>query len=748
MQKKFIKKNRTSHFSSLDKIEVSFGINRILVFKAFLLLIFSVIVGRLFFIQVIKYDDYKVQASEYQDVIEKISAKRGEIYVISDKDIDLKSIKNYNVSNIDKLDKIAVNVYKYNIIFNAKMLYNYSKMSDEIFNIFGKNIAADRSEIESKLVSLNNPDTTTDKFLEILYPDLYKLKDLELKQKALSDQKIGIESKLKITKNKTTKKQLEDSLFGVNMALKTDEETQKNLVLLKKERESIFSKITKENDGYEIIKKDIEEAQMQSIVSYYQGLYYNVFDIYISSLNSKTKESQLKNFYRNFLTFEKNESRLYIDSNIFSQTTGFLKIKEKEVKLQDGSVKYEKYGEGVYGIEGYFDKDLKGTDGEVTGKYDLYGKLIATADRSVKDAKNGSSIILTIDKSIQYNICKELDAAVKLYEAEGGSILVMDPKTGEILAMCNNPTFDANKYGQIEDMSVYSNPIVSDQVEFGSIMKVITIAAGIDTGAINAYSTYNDTGCATIGDWKKPVCNSDVKKKGAYGETDMVTVLDRSLNLGAWYVANKIGKDKFQSYVKSFGFGERTGIDVGNEVRGDIRNLEKINNKNGDIYLATASYGQGITMTQIQYLTAFSSVINGGKLMKPYIVKATIDDSGNIKETEPQIIRTTIKEQTSSTMRGMLTSVVEKGYDKSAQVKGYYVGGKTGTAQFVENGVYGDKTIQSFVGFGPVSDPKFAILIKLKNPKTEFASYSCTPIFFNIAKYLFDYYQITPDKKD
>ncbi len=747
-KKSFLKSSKKNSESIFGNIEVNFGINRILVFKVFLLFIFMVIAGRLFFMQIIKYNDYKVEASQYQDMIEKIPAKRGEIYVISDKNVDLKSIKTYNASNIDKLDKIAVNVYKYNIIFNPRMLYNYGKMSDEMFNILGNSTVVEKAEIENKLVLLNNPDTTTDKLLEILYPDLYKLKDQELKLKTLSDQKTETEQKIKITKNQKTKKTLEDSLFGINMALKIDDETKKNLDLLKTAREDIYSKITKENNGYEVIKKDIEEDQMQKISSYFQDLYYSTFSAYISSLNSQTKESQIKNFYKNFLTFEKNESRLYVDSNIFSQITGFLKIKEKETTLQDGSIKSDKYGEGVYGVEGYFDKDLKGIDGKITGKYDSSGKLIATADRSVQEAKNGTSLVLTIDKSIQYDVCKELDDAVKLYQAEGGSILVMNPKTGDVLAMCNNPTFDANKYGQVSDMSLYNNPIVSDQVEFGSVMKVMTMSAGIDLGVINAYSTYEDTGCAKIGDWKKPICNADNSTVGAHGVTGMVDVLDKSLNLGAYYVASKVGKDNFKTYVNNFGFGQKTGIELGAEAKGDMRNLDKMGGTGGDIYLATASFGQGVTMTQIQYLTAFSSVINGGKLMKPHIVKATIDDNGVIKENEPQLIRNTIKPETSSTMRGMLVSVIEKGYDKISQVKGHYVGGKTGTAQFAEEGKYGDKTTQSFVGFGPVDDPKFAILIKLKNPKTEYASYSCTPVFSKIAKYLFDYYQIPPDKKD
>ncbi len=746
-----LKKNLKPHNRIYNKSRTEFNFGkdvRFIILNVFLVFFFSLILIKLFYIQVIKHEDYKIQASKYQDLIEKIPAKRGEIYIVSNKDIDLKSIKVYNSLNIDKLDKIAVNIYKYNVIFNPRMFVNYDKISSELINIFGKKVLVDKTELENKLYLLNNPENITDKFLEILYPELYPLKEIETKITELTKQKSELENKINNTKNKTTLKKLQDSLYSINMALKIDDETKQKIAKLDDERSKIYSKITKENDAYEIIKRDIEESQMESIVDYFQNIYIKEIGSYISILNSETKKNQIKNFYKIFLTFEQNESRLYPDSNLYSQTTGFFKITEKEVTLKDGSTKYEKDGQGVYGIEGHFNKELKGEDGQIMGKYDSSGKLIATADRVEKESKDGVDIVLTIDKSIQYHVCKALNDAVNLYEAEGGSVLVMNPNNGDILAMCNNPTFDANQYSKVDDIYVYNNPIISDQVEFGSIMKVVTVAAGIDTGAISAYSTYEDTGCSIIGDWPKPICNADYKSKGAHGETDMVTVLDKSLNLGAWYVANKIGKNKFQEYVHNFGFGEKTGIELGNEVKGDFRNLDKINNQGGDIYLATASFGQGITMTQIQYLTAFSSIINGGNLMRPHIIKATIDNNGNIKEKEPEIIRKTIKEETSSIMRGMLTSVVEKGYDKLAQVKGYYVGGKTGTAQVPENGVYGKKTMQSFVGFGPISNPRFAILIKLKNPKTEFASYSCTPVFFDIAKYLFDYYQIPPDKQD
>lgn len=722
-----------------NKVEIDTGFTRIGLVKAFIIGIFGLIVVRLFYIQVIHNKDYKDEASLYQEAVETTVAKRGEIYVLANKNVDIASMKTYNYSNIDQLDKIAANVYKYNIIFNPRALFNYKNLSETLISYLGKKVDANKNDIEELFISFNDPYEISERIIEIVYPDLYKYAEYEAEFNKWKTEKESLESKLKITKNEKTKKELENSLYIVNMSLNDlPEDFFDKIDELNKIRESIVSKISKENDAYEIIKRDISEEQKDALVTYFQDSIIDQFSYYILQLDSESKVNQIKNIYKAFVTFEQNNSRTYTDSSIFSQITGFVKTKEE--------TNGEKYNEGEYGVEGYYNVDLTGKNGVIKGTYDRNGKLIATAEKTVEEAVNGESLVLTIDKSIQYNVCKELQNAVDLYEAENGSVIVMNPNTGEILSMCNVPSFDSNNFGKVDDIAVYNNPIVSDQVEFGSIMKVMTIAAGIDTGAINAYSTYEDTGCAIIGDWPKPICNSDYKTKGAYGETDMVTVLDKSLNLGSWYVANKIGKDNFKSYVDKFGFGKKTGVDLGNEAKGDLRNLDKITNKGGDVYLATASFGQGITMTQLQYITAFSSIINGGNLMKPYIVKATIDNEGNVIPTEPVITEKTIKESTSTTMRGMLTSVVEKGYDKSAQVEGYYIGGKTGTAQFAENGAYGDKTIQSFVGFGPVSDPKFAILIKLTNPATDYASYSCTPVFFNIAKYLFDYYQIPPDK--
>lgn len=731
VKKRFLENN--SRKINKGIVEVDFGLDRINIIKFFLIACFFIIVGKLFFVQVVKYDEYKAKASSYQDVVEKIPAKRGEIYLIDNKEKSLDNVITDNEISLSGLDKIVSNIYKYNVIVDPKNISDFENKTNDLITILN-NKDIDKTIIQNKLVEVNNIEIFTEKFLELAFPDLYKYSEDEKKKDLLESQKKDIEYKINTTKNSRTKALNERKLLDLINSIKFDEETELGIKNLKEERIKILSKLGKINDHYEIINKNIDEQSKDKVKDFFSNLYLEKFKDYIVSENKETREAQLKNFYKNFINFESIETRFYADGNILGQITGFLSTKNDE-KI------------GQYGIEGYYDKDLKGVNGEISGKYDTSGKLIVTSDREVKEAKNGSDIILTIDKSIQYTACKELEDGIERYGAEDGSISIMDPDTGEVLAMCNYPMFDPNDYGNVDDIRVYENPIITDQLEFGSIFKAITMSAGIDSNAVTPYSTYEDTGCIRKADWPKTICDSDIKTMPqGHGTTTVLEALDKSLNLGSFFVASKVGGEKYTEYINNFGFGKETGIENVSEAKGDIRNLSKINYKGGDVYLATASFGQGITVSQIQFMSAFSAIVNGGKLMKPHMVRATIKD-GKLMRVEPELIRQVITEESSTTMRGMLASVTEKGYSKLAQVKGYYIGGKTGTAQFAENGVYKEKTMQSFIGFGPVSDPKFVIMIKLNNPKTEYASTSCTPMFSNIAKFLFDYYQIPPEKK-
>lgn len=416
--------------------------------------------------------------------------------------------------------------------------------------------------------------------------------------------------------------------------------------------------------------------------------------------------------------------RFYPEKQIGGQIFGFVSTKDDK-KI------------GQYGLEGYFNTELSGKNGLIKSFKDALGSLITVGPRSVEQAQDGSDLVLTIDRTVQFNACQYLKKYYDYFHADSASIIVMEP-TGGILAMCNFPDFDPENYSQVKDISYFNNPTISATYEPGSVFKMITMAAGLDTGAVTPETTYIDTGEVKVGPYT--IRNFDKK---ARGEQTMIQALDESLNTGMIFIEQKLGLDTFRSYVKNFGFGQKTGITLANEVSGNVTPLDKT----GDIYGMTASFGQGISVTPLQVAAAYSAVANKGILMKPYIVSEVIDYKGNKIETKPTPIRQVISAKTASILSGMLASVVQTSYDKKASVKGYYMAGKTGTAQIPgPNGSYSSKTNHTIAGFGPVSNPRFVIVARLENPKgIGYAADSVTPLFRQMAEYLLNYYQIPPD---
>jgi len=445
---------------------------------------------------------------------------------------------------------------------------------------------------------------------------------------------------------------------------------------------------------------------------------------------SQVEVDKIKEYGLKGVVFESEVRRFYPEDNFGGQILGFV-----------GFDKDRPAGSGRYGLEGYFDKELAGVNGYIKGEKDAFGNAISLADQTVEEVVEGVDLELTIDRGIQFFICTEINEAIKTYDAESGSILVMDPNKGSILGMCSTPDYNPNEYNKIKDQSLFVNPAIFNQYEPGSIMKPITMAAGIDAGVVNPETTYEDTGSVYI----KPytIKNSDGK---ANGVQTMTQVLEKSLNTGVIYVVELLGPDRYRQYMENFGFGDLTGVELDTEVGGDISSLKK----NGEIWSATASFGQGIAVTSLQMLNAFNVIANGGKLMKPYIVEKKIDGNGNIDITESKIISQVISSRSATLLRGMLTSVVEFGHASLAKVPGYYIGGKTGTAQISKKGGGGyeeDQKITTFVGFAPVDKPRFSILIKMDNPKNvEWASSSAAPVFADVAKFILNYYKIPPER--
>ncbi len=465
-----------------------------------------------------------------------------------------------------------------------------------------------------------------------------------------------------------------------------------------------LKKLEKKNDPYEPLKRKVDKDKLAQVLA------MNVPGIdYIME-----------------------KHRYYPEGDIVGHITGFVGFDA------DGQ-------KGRYGLEGFFNDELTGKFGSIKAERSADGGLIIVKDRELNSSKDGSNLILTINRSIQYAACKKLEEAVEKYGADGGTVIAMNPQTGGILAMCSNPKYDPNTYNEVESGDVYNNSAIFDGYEPGSIFKVITMASGLDQEKITPDTPFDDKGFVMVEGWNKPIKNSDYETKGGHGLVDMNTVLEESLNTGTIFAMNKVGPEVFAGYVKKFGFGEKTGIELETEGITNIVNLTR--NTIRPVEAATASFGQGITATPLQMVVAYSAIANGGILMKPYLVDEIVSPSGESSKTVPSQIRRVVSERAAMLLSGMMVNVVDGGHAIMAGVKGYYVAGKTGTAQVADVGGYGDKTIHTFVGFAPVDEPKFVMLVKLDNPaNVRFSASSAAPLFGDLAEYMLNYYQIPKER--
>ena len=420
------------------------------------------------------------------------------------------------------------------------------------------------------------------------------------------------------------------------------------------------------------------------------------------------------------------EWRYYPKNDLASHLIGFVGMTEK------GNV-------GQYGLEGYYENELKGEKGVLEGEKDIYGYRIPFLSQKSEPAKDGSTLILTIDQNIQFKVEKELTKAIEDHNAESGTIIIMNPKTGAILAMANYPSFNPNKYGKVESIDSFLNSAIQKLYEPGSVFKPITMAMGLDMGKINPNTVYQDKGRIIVGG--RVIGNVDGK---TYGEQTMTQVLEKSLNTGAYYVQEQVGREAFQEYLKKFNFNGPTGIDLTGEVSGNISNAFT----SYKIDLATMSFGQGIAITPIGLISAIGAIANEGKIMRPFVVEKIIDFEGKEIITEPEIKKEVISSEAAKNLAKMMVSVTENGSGSLAKVKNYSIASKTGTAQIpdLEQGGYTDEVIHSFVGFAPAFNPEFAMVIKLDKPHgLRFAASTCGPVFKRISEYLFNYLEIMPE---
>ncbi len=426
---------------------------------------------------------------------------------------------------------------------------------------------------------------------------------------------------------------------------------------------------------------------------------------------SQEEATKLKNLNLEGIYLGEEKGRYYPQETLSSQLIGFLGAGEK----------------GQYGLEEFYDEILGG-------------------ENEFRKTKKGSDLILTIDYNIQFEAEKLLKEAKENLEIEKGQIIVMEPDSGKIIALADFPNFNPNQYEEVAregNLEIFKNIVTQELFEPGSVFKPFTMAAALNEEKITLQTTYRDPGEIKIGGYT--IYNYEKRKYP--GEISMTEVLEKSINTGAVFVQKELGGKLLLKYIERFGFFEPTGIDIP-EIYSQNTELKK----GYEINFATASYGQGIGITPIQLAQAYCTIANGGKLVRPYIVEKILEDGAETQKQPAEFEeRQVISSKTVSQLTAMLVSVVENGFGKRAHIPGYYIAGKTGTAQVsfaalkIDKEGYSEKTIQTFAGFAPAFNPKFLILVKLDNPKTKTAEYSAVPIFHDLAEYIIHYWQIPPD---
>lgn len=395
-------------------------------------------------------------------------------------------------------------------------------------------------------------------------------------------------------------------------------------------------------------------------------------------------------------------------------------------------------GNGFYGVEGYYDSILRGKAGLRTGERSPFGEIIPLGVSHFVPPVSGATLYLTIDRNIQYLIQSELEQAVIQYGAQRGSVIVLNPKTGAMLGMANYPTYDPNDYGASPE-SLYFDPNVSEQYEPGSVFKIISMAAGLDAGAVSPGTFVYDGGYMEVGG--RVIYNWD---RQGHGNVDMTDILAQSLNVGIAQVATALGKDRFYTYVKRFGFGHLTEIDLSSEGPGTLKTPQDANWYESD--LGTNSFGQGIAVTPVQIAIAVSAVANNGTLMKPYVLQRLVEGEREV-EVQPIPVRRAVSSETAKTLTNMLVEAQERA-NSEALLPGYRVAGKTGTAEIpVPGGYHPTLTLASFVGYLPADDPQVLVLVIIDRPtSSRWGNTTAAPTFRRIAEQLVVLLDIPPDE--
>lgn len=748
-------------------------VDRLFILKGVVTAVGAIIIFRLFYLQVVRHDYYQQVAAKEHYGETELPARRGEIFVK-----DYSSSEPVRVATNVTLDTLFVDP---TIITNPKLVAD--RLAPIIYDV-DEARAEDQQRVETehkrakteedvkKIKSLTDEELYK-KFSEDLFNDIsQKVRSTIILSNDASPDVMEKIKNLNLAGVEVTDK---DILAYPDKLTNNKGYVAAQLATYLEMSPSRLEQILEGKNRYVVLKKKIKpeiSAQIQKLID---------------------EDKKDKNFFG--IGLKEEYYRYYPEGSLAANVLGFV--------TPDGV--------GNYGIESKYNSQLQGKKGIFQGEKDgLYGRQITVGDSVIKPAVDGDNIVLTIDRSMQMVIEKKLAKAVEDYRADSGQVIVMDPNTGNVLAMAHYPSFDPNNFGAVADteeinftadeiknlvpidgedgnywfyrnvpahdrykvlseilengqkiymryknwigLEAYQNKIVAAPYEPGSVFKAITMASAIDDKDVTADTAFNDPGFVNIdfnvitGKYdSEPIENVSAK---CTGYVNMTHVLSNSCNTGLSWVAKKMGKTLFYSYIIRFGFNERTGIEFDNEHPGNVAHY---NNWHSESDFLTKSFGQGLTVTPIQMATAYSAIANGGKLMQPHIVDKIIQDNGKVIQTEPMVVQQVISEQTAHTITAMLVNAVENGVARNAALPNYYLAGKTGTSQTYLHGkamTGAGTTIASIAGFGPIDNPKFVLYVKFDRPRTsEWADATAVYLYRDIAAYLYEYMGIPPDKK-
>jgi cell division protein FtsI (penicillin-binding protein 3)/stage V sporulation protein D (sporulation-specific penicillin-binding protein) len=462
--------------------------------------------------------------------------------------------------------------------------------------------------------------------------------------------------------------------------------------------EDFFARAQKKNDPYEEIAEHLDSSQAETI----------------TALNLPGV-----NIYRQ-------KWRFYPGAELAAKAIGFISYKGNDLI-------------GRYGLESYYNDVL--SRGQNSFYVNFFAEIFANVQSTLfKNKSTTGDVVTTIEPTVESQLESTIDKIQKKWNSEAVGGLIMNPNTGEIIAMSHVPTFDLNEYGKEKDVSIYANPFSQNVYEMGSIIKPLVMAAAIDANVVTPETTYFDQGFVKVQD--RTFNNFD--KKGR-GKATMQDVLSQSLNTGMVFVEQKMGKDLFKEYMLNrYHIGEKTGIDLPSEVNGLVSGLKTPN----DVNYASAAFGQGIATSPINIVRAYASLANGGHLVTPHLAKTINQENGFTKKLEYPLSESILSPETINTITNMLVTVVDKGYHRG--LTHYSVAAKTGTAQMAKpdgSGYYTDRNFHSLIGFFPASDPKFVLYLFNNYPKgASFSSQTLADPFFEMVQFMTSYYELTPDR--